>query len=262
MTEILNCFFLETPLGYESIQQISLELAPFMKPPPPFVPLPPTQQQPSTPHVSPTQPLKSTPHVPSNGPTPKQHIDFCHSLFWSVFIFHYGQTVYDLYIQRFANRELEERQLILEYLQKNSVLLKETNQKNVKSKRGLQVLLSALMIAPIQDQIQIVIAQCVYYKINVILCKDNTYLAFTTTGATQTCYLRRMRSTQYISIEKVALDTMVALNHFEKPLLACSHYTVYDLIQMCDKLGLSKGTGLKQDLYENLCIKIGEIWDF
>ena len=97
------------------------------------------------------------------------------SLFWSIFIAFHGMKEYEYIGKKYANRELEEKQKIMEHFKKNPSSMKQMNFKvtNVL----LQEILSDLMTNK-KTSLATFLAFVSYYKKRVFIVRKNTYLMY------------------------------------------------------------------------------------
>ena len=96
------------------------------------------------------------------------------SLFWSVFFGVFGMKEYSA-IHKKANREMEEKQKIIEFIQKNPEKIKKSNHKTTKTM--MQEIMSELL-SNREISIQSLIVFSVFYKTNIYLIKKNVYCVF------------------------------------------------------------------------------------
>ena len=97
------------------------------------------------------------------------------SLFWCMFISHHGFPEHYLLGSKYANREMEEKQRIMDTFRKTPALLKETNYKvtNVLT----QEILSDLLVNK-KSSLSTLLALVVFYKKKVFLTTEHTYLYY------------------------------------------------------------------------------------
>jgi hypothetical protein len=225
------------------------------------------EDEPHVPDVAPTPiPIQSPPakSVPTHIFCPKQD----NTLFWSVFVGIYGYADYLNIGNKYNNAELEEKQTIMESLQKQPGKLKECNFRvtNVM----VQELFSELMVCK-RDQLFSLIAFTVYYdKTIYVVFENNTYLRFSpyknadykpTVESTIVLYCRVGTRNNIYSLEQDLNDltiehihtTKLCLEHYTKPLRGLSSYKMDELELIAKKLGLViDGKWKKQDLYEKI----------
>ena len=192
------------------------------------------------------------------------------SLFWSIFIAFHGMKEYEYIGKKYANRELEEKQKIMEHFKKNPSSMKQMNFKvtNVL----LQEILSDL-ITNKKTSLATFLAFVSYYKKRVFIVRKNTYLIYNfensgfqvsspekdiseAMGFVILHYNPETKSygiDTEITQEKVAniLDTKCRLSGFLKPLRGVSTYKVEELEEMGNKMGLTWYPKIKKnELFE------------
>lgn len=192
------------------------------------------------------------------------------SLFWSIFIAFHGMKEYEYIGKKYANRELEEKQKIMEHIKKNPSFIKQMNFKvtNVL----LQEILSDL-ITNKKTSLSTFLAFVSYYKKRVFIVRKNTYLMynFENTGFTyfspqkDCCELMNFVILHYnpetknygidteINQEKVKniVENKLRLENFLKPLKGVSNYKVEELEEMGKRLGLTLNPKIKKnELFE------------
>ena len=208
-------------------------------------------------------------HTPNN--TRVRTDKFCpnqgqDTLFWSVFIAHYGlKEFYN--VDRYKNREIDEKVNIMNYiksLSKTDVHITKTH---------VQEMMGELMVAK-DTTLFIVNALCMYYKMGIVIVYKNTYLEFdlkkiltahdgeipigiiykNETGSKYNKYSVDLHVTDK-KLNSIR-DTKVRLEHYDQPLKGISTYKITDLEMMLFKLepnvGVSHTKLKKKDLYENI----------
>ena len=168
------------------------------------------------------------------------------SLFWCLFIVVYGIKEYQSIHQKYKNREMEEKQKILNYFQTTFEEIKEkTKQKNIKiSKLKWKEVQSDLLVNK-RANYYLFFFYCFYFKVNVILsfgkfsymhfdidCKD-TFL-FTKKDKSFEANLNPLSKAEITSIQD---NTILVPFDQEKPLKAVSSYKKSDLESLMLKVG-------------------------
>mgnify|MGYP003342261661 CR=1 FL=1 len=97
------------------------------------------------------------------------------TLFWCVFIAVYGYDEYNTISNHFSNREMEERQKMMDFLKKKPSLIKNSNVKITKV--AFQEMLTDLMINK-KVTLSILILFCIYYNITIFVVIDDIYMEF------------------------------------------------------------------------------------
>jgi hypothetical protein len=222
-----------------------------------------TQTQVLIPNPNPTQPIQKQ--------TQTNHI-FCpkqdNTLFWSIFVGVYGYTDYLNIGNKYNNAEIEEKQTIMESLQKQPGKLKECNFRV--TNQMVQELFSELMVCK-RDQLFSLLAFTVYYgKTIYVVFENNTYLRFSPfktidftppIESTIVLYCRVGTRNNIYSLEQEVTvqlidqiqTTKLCLEHYTKPLRGISSYKMDELEIIAKKLGLEiDGKWKKQELYEKI----------
>ena len=204
------------------------------------------------------------------------------TVFWCMFIAHYGYSEYILSGNRLNNRELEEKQKIMETLSKNPKQLKDGSMRLTHD--GVKEILSILMTSSNNDFMELV-AYSMYYKKTVVVEFDCAYLVYSpektessalATPIKDTIILKRKPSTRGNGKERrgcYSLDmeptpeklekireTKVALEHYAKPFRGVSAYKLSELEEMAKKvLGDTLHTKIKKaELYAAIVEKCCE----
>lgn len=192
------------------------------------------------------------------------------SLFWTIFIAFHGMKEFEYIGKKYANRELEEKQKIMEHFKKNPSSMKQMNFKvtNVL----LQEILSDLMTNK-KTSLATFLAFVSYYKKRVFIVRKNTYLMYNFENSgfqvsspekdisedMDFVILHYNPETKSYGIdteitqEKVAniIDTKCLLSGFLKPLKGVSTYKVEELEEMGNKMGLTWYPKIKKnELFE------------
>ena len=100
------------------------------------------------------------------------------TLFWCVFVAHYGYSEYLRIGNRFQNRELEEKQRMMETLSKNPKQMKEGSMKLTND--AIQEILSGLMVSS-GDSFSALVAYSTYYSKTIYVVFECSYLVFSMT---------------------------------------------------------------------------------
>ena len=186
------------------------------------------------------------------------------SLFWCIYIAVYGYSEYNTIKNHYSNKEMEERQKIIDYLKKNPALIKQSNIKITKI--AFQEMLSDLMINK-KITLNILILLCIYYNINVFIVNEYTYMEFSVINEIldkPTYIIYKNKNKEYaidldISVEKLnnIKNTYFKIESFEKPLKTISKYTTNELKEILKQLNLKdemiNNLKLKTDIYNFIC---------
>ena len=157
------------------------------------------------------------------------------SLFWCVFIAIHGYDEYLMIGNKFANRELEEQQRIMQYVKQNIHEMKSLKMKITNSL--LQQIISELLVDNTNNML-LLNAFSIYYKSNIYVINqnNNTYIVF---GNKDENYNSSSIIIHYYNKEKYGLNTHIQVNdinnyyffleNLEKPLKSVSNYKLIDL---------------------------------
>lgn len=179
------------------------------------------------------------------------------TLFWCIFIAHYEYAEYTMVRNRYHNKEIEEKQRIMEAIRKTPDMIKAAGIKMTKVR--VQQCLSELMVDQ-KTTLQTCLVMCVYYKIRIFLIYKHTFLECNQVQTDlPTFFLYRNERGQYrvdlapASAEKIAdlRNTHIALEHTEdKPLKSATHFKKEELEEMAEKAGLTLPAKIsKTELY-------------
>lgn len=185
------------------------------------------------------------------------------SLFWCMFIAQHGYAEYEYIGKKYANRELQEKQLIADTMKKTPSTMKNTNHKitNIMC----QEIISELIIVKPSSLITI-FAFIAYYKKHVIIVNGNTHMFFSFTKSISfdandwhdnTVILEYKNSDFGIELEvtKEKIENIMKntfrLESIEKPLKGISSYKVTELENIARLLQMTLETSLKKsELYD------------
>ena len=174
------------------------------------------------------------------------------SLFWCLFISHHGLKEFLFIGKKYGNKEMEEKQRIMDTLKKTPAELKNSNYKV--SNVLIQEILSDLLIHK-TTTMSTLLAFVAFYKKKVFLTSDKTYLYYSYNKDlsndvslgdvviihydTETkLYGIDMNITQD-KVNNIIINKFL-LDHFNKPLKGVSTYKVSELETISDKLGICK----------------------
>jgi len=195
------------------------------------------------------------------------------SIFQSVFLLHYGYSEYIMAGNRMLNRELEEKQKIMETLSKTPKKLKECNHKLTND--NIQEILSGLLVAT-KEEIMHLVAYSVYYNRIIYLVFTHSYLVFSPTKETavdstniESVYIlnQTRKHPKYggsyypdfnPTLEKLENihNSKIHLEHYAKPFKGVSAYKLPELEEMATKMGVfENGVPVKykkKELYDKI----------
>jgi len=187
------------------------------------------------------------------------------SLFWCIFIIHFGYNEYLQVSRNYGIKELEIKQKIIEYLNKNPSVLKQTNYKITKV--SVQEILSDFLTSQKDTSILCFIAMISYFKMNIIMVdstnrfmleflsnKDEnlpTYVLYKDSYGKYKVNIKPI-NTETITNMK---NTLICLENYTKPLKTASNYKIDDLVDLARKLGFYNENMKykKNELYEQIC---------
>lgn len=189
-------------------------------------------------------------------------------LFCSIYVLSIGYSEFRMIGNRYKNVELQEKQNIMLYIQKNKKHIKTTAQMNgIKlTNVKMQIIESELMTDTKTTWFTFWVL-CMYYKINAIIVQNNVYMEFNVDSVYDTYLFERNDDFQiavdFAKIEKTRIDEMVEkklrLDPFiEKILKGVSSYKTPELLQMMQLLDLHCDTDKpkKNDYYDVIIKKL------
>ena len=185
------------------------------------------------------------------------------SLFWSIFISVYGYTEYETIGRCYSNREISEKQNIMEFIKKTPKSLKNMDKKITKAMT--QEILSDIMSNK-KTTLDVLPAFALFYKKNIIILNEknkNVYLKINLVEDTKE-YILLIKNKKggfgldtEITSEKIQsiLDTKFCLENYNKPLKAISNYKSEELTSIGEMVGMNMNNGKikKQELYNEIC---------
>ena len=185
------------------------------------------------------------------------------TLFWSVYIFHYGYTEYLAIGKKYGNAELAEKQKIMEHIQKNKYIFKPVNRKITLG--ASQEIMSELMTNK-KTSLLTLNALSIYYKINILVSnKENgTYLEYMYNKDDEQTHsnwlLLAYKNGRYGIVDNETLEDYrkgICIEDFDKPLRGISSYKVCELKELADKIpqickNPERDSWKKPELYGNI----------
>lgn len=179
------------------------------------------------------------------------------SIFQSIFILHYGFSEFTMLGNRIANREIEEKQKIMETLSKTPKKLKDGTQKLTND--NIQEIISGLFVSSKEEVMHIVAYSAFYNKI-IYLVFQHSYLVFSPTKDIEITETRIREHDVYIlyqtrkhpkyggsyypeleptlgMIQQIH-NTKVHLEHYAKPFRGISAYKMTELERIANKIGI------------------------
>jgi len=186
------------------------------------------------------------------------------TLFWCAYVLHHGEAEYNMFGKKFKTVEIQEKQLILEYLSQNRENIKSTlKMHDYKwSNVRFQETQSELMLDK-KTSWSAFHAICVFYKLNVVLVQDNIYMEFKTNDTEP--YYKFMRSADgFVSVDTTAIsvsdyhsivNTKFRIDYGgDKLLKGISTYKIPELEAIANKVGviLQQDKPKKSDWYHGI----------
>jgi hypothetical protein len=195
------------------------------------------------------------------------------SIFQSMFLLQYGYAEYMMSKNRMLNRELEEKQKIMETLSKTPKKLKEGNHKLTND--NIQEILSGLLVAT-KEEIMHLVAYAFYYNRIIYLVFTHSYLVISPTKnavvdetnidsvyiLNQTRKHPKYGGSYFPDLEPTLEKlgnihkTKINLEHYAKPFKGVSAYKLPELEEMATKIGIFENGVVtkykKKDLYDKI----------
>lgn len=190
------------------------------------------------------------------------------SLFWTIYVLHHGMSHYMQLRNKHKNHEMEEKQHILNYMQKQGSVIKDSAKHH--GIKLSQVRFKEIMSELLMDKktsYHVFYALCHYYKINAIIVMDKCYMNFQT-GAEQTYKFMKQKGHFEVNLEPMKKEEILHIQEQyvnipfeqEKPLKGMTSYKVSDLEKISSKLDLHVEDKMKkQDLYSMILQKMVDI---
>lgn len=187
------------------------------------------------------------------------------TLFWCLFIIHFGYGEYLEVDRNYGVKELEIKKRIGEFITANPYKMKNTNIKITKA--GVQEILSELLTSQKDTSMNCLMALLVYYNINLIIVNSSKLLMLEfiaekdaedipTYVLYKDSYNKYSVRTEQLSSDEIKemKDKMICLESYLKPIKAASNYKVEDLESLAKKMGLyEEGKKYKKmDLYNEI----------
>lgn len=190
------------------------------------------------------------------------------TLFWSIYVLHHGEAEYTMIGGKYKNAELQEKQNVLAYIQKNRNLIKSCAHTNgVKlSNVRIQETAAEMMITKKTSWYAFHV-MCMYYKINAIIVQDELYMKFTVDPEHKT-YMFERNQDGHISVDVVPMhservaeieNNLLQVDPFLPKLLkGVSTYKIPELEEMGRKLCVAPDASKpkKNDWYDVIINKL------
>jgi hypothetical protein len=199
------------------------------------------------------EPILETPKVSSKLIIP----DRIDTLFWCIYISHYGYDTYMNIHNKYMNEEFVEKTKIMEYLKANKNILKTINKKITINAH--QEIMSELLTNK-KTSVLAIHAFAVYYKTNIVVENtfNGTYIDFVFNDDAKWIHLKYISRGRYgISEIRPIANLGIKLDSTDKPLRGISTYKVAELEELANKIPSVKNdpqrsSWKKPDLYGNI----------
>jgi len=186
----------------------------------------------------------STPTTSNSTSTPNHKND---SLFWCLYILHFGYNDYLQVSRNYGVRSLEVKKQVGEWLTKCPHALKQTNYKVTKA--SIQEIMSECITCQKETSMLTLLAILAHFKINIYLLDATERFLLELSGQVDdgpTFLIKKGGQFTYSIVgdclsedeKKAWKEKCVCLTHYEKPLLTISHYKVNDLLSIMQKLNM------------------------
>lgn len=191
------------------------------------------------------------------------------SLFWCIYILFHGYAEYEHIQNKHKNIEMDEKQKIMLFCQNNGSSIKEYAKAN-------ELKLSQVRLKEIQSELlldkktsnYVFYVMAFYYKLNIIIQNDTTYMYFPCNQTTRETYLIQYRNNKNeVQIQSLKedekshiFDTCVLIPFDkEKPLKGVSSYKIPDLEKLALKLKIDVSNKKKNEMYEMILLRITDL---
>jgi hypothetical protein len=179
------------------------------------------------------------------------------TLFWCIYIAHYGYDTYMNIRNKYMNEEFVEKSKIMEYLKANKNILKTIHKKITNNAH--QEIMSELLTNK-KTSILAVNAFAVYYKTNIVIenTLNGTYIEFVYNEEAKWIHVKYINRGRYgISEIRPIANLGIKLECSDKPLKGISTYKVSELNEIASKIPSvendpQRSSWKKDDLYGNI----------
>jgi hypothetical protein len=186
------------------------------------------------------------------------------TLFWCLFVVYFGYSEYLQVNRNYGIKELEVKQKVIDYLNQNPSVLKQTNYRITKA--SIQEILSEFLTSQKDTSMLCFIAMISYFKMNIIMVDStNRFMLefFSNKDENLPTYViyKDGFGKYKINIEPLEKDTVdnmkktfVCLENYMKPLKPMSNYKIDELVGLATKLGIYNENAKikKNNLYEQI----------
>jgi hypothetical protein len=222
-------------------------------------------------------PMRLPTPIPTPPPPPQQdphkfvlpfHPD---TIFWCLYIAHYGYDDYLCVERNYGLKELEIKKSIADFLRLHPEKIKNTNYKITKA--ATQEILSDLLTTQKETNMNCLLAIITFFRINVIITDETNQFIWEFVSekneTISTYLLKRTDLKKYkIRLEPITeaeitelKNTKICLDNYLKPMKSISSYKMDELESIATKLGNidTNKKWKKQDLYDLLTQKMAKI---
>jgi hypothetical protein len=186
------------------------------------------------------------------------------TLFWCLFIIHFGFGEYTEVNRNYGVKELEVKKHIGEFIAANPSKMKNTNVKITKA--GVQEILSEFLTSQKDTSINCMMALLVYYNFNLIMVNSTELLMLEfkadkdaelpTYVVYKDAYGKYSTKIEPLTNEEIEemKNKMICLESYMKPLKSIVNYKVEDLEILAKKMGIYEENKKykKTDLYQEI----------
>jgi hypothetical protein len=172
------------------------------------------------------------------------------SLFWCVYILHYGYNDYLQVGRNYGVRYLEVKKEMGDWLHKNPAKIKQTNYKMTKA--TVQEIMSECLICNKDTSMTCLLGMLSYFNMNLFLLDSTGRLLLKFFGCVDmvdenpTYILQKEANGKYMILgdaltveeKRHYTETCFSLVHYEKPLMTISHYKIDELTALAKRLGV------------------------
>lgn len=186
------------------------------------------------------------------------------TLFWCIFILHFSYNEYLQVNRNYGIKELEIKQTVIEYLNQNPGVLKQTNYKITKA--SIQEISSEFLTSQKDTSMLCFIAMISYFKMNIIMVDStNRFMLEFISNKDENLPTYVLYKDSYgkykVNIEPILTDTinnmkntLISLENYMKPLKPASNYKIDELVGLAMKLGIYNENAKikKNELYQQI----------
>jgi len=169
------------------------------------------------------------------------------SLFWCLYILHFGYNDYIQVSRNYGVRSLEVKKQVGEWLTKHPYAMKQTNYKITKA--SIQEIMSECMTCQKETSMLTILAILAFFKINIFLINATENCLLECIGNVDegsTYLIKKDKQSKYFIVGDPLTENeknqwkekCVCLSHYEKPLQTISHYKVDDLLSIAQKMDI------------------------